>query len=103
VHHDKNFRIHNPEIKRYLGNGRFIAVYHIHNNTFAVETHNVMKDYFRPISAEFTWSFPLPYIRNIKGYVQYFTGYGQSLIEADHHTNAVGVGFALNDLNLGVY
>lgn len=105
VQHDKYFRVHdstsNHNMKHYLGNGKFIAVYRIHGNTFAVQTHNTMHGYFKPISAQFSWSFPLPYIRNVKGYVQYFTGYGQSLIEADHHTNAIGIGLALTDINLG--
>lgn len=103
VQHDKNFRQHNPEVKRYLGNGKFVAVYRIHGNTFALQTHNTMHGYFKPISGQLTWSFSLPYIQNIKGYIQAFTGYGQSLIEADHRTNAIGIGLALNDVDLGIY
>jgi len=102
--HDKYYRIPSTNkhynMKHYLGNGRFIAVYRIHGNTFAVQTHNTMDGFFKPISGQFTWSFPIPHVRNIKGYVQYFTGYGQSLIEADHRTNAIGIGLALNDINL---
>jgi phospholipase A1 len=105
VEHDKYYRIPSVNITRhtikyYLGNGKFTAVYRIHGNTFAVQTHNTMSKVFKPLSGQFTWSFPLPHVRNIKGYIQYFTGYGQSLIELDHRTNAIGIGLAYNDIDL---
>ena len=46
---------------------------------------------------ELSWSFPLwnwPYLR---GYVQYYTGYGESLIDYDQYVNRLGIGFSLSD------
>lgn len=102
VQHDKYYHFSGHNMKHYFGNGKLIVIYRIHDNTFAIQTHNAMSNVFKPVSGQFTWSFPLPHIRNIKGYVQYFTGYGQSLIEADHRTNAIGIGLALNDINLEI-
>jgi len=49
----------------------------------------------RHTSAELAYSFPLtPYVY---GYVQVFSGYGQSLIEYNHRTNSAGVGLAFNN------
>jgi phospholipase A1 len=33
----------------------------------------------------------------MKGYVQFFNGYGQNLIEYNHRTAAIGIGFAFSD------
>jgi phospholipase A1/A2 len=93
---DSSFREHNPDILRYLGHGKMIIAYKFHNNnTLALETRNNLESGFSRGALQFTWSFPL--IKKIKGYVQIFSGYGQSLIEYDHYTNSIGIGFALND------
>jgi len=36
-------------------------------------------------------------LTKVKGYVQVFSGYGQSLIDYNRYTNGVGIGFALSD------
>jgi phospholipase A1 len=41
------------------------------------------------------WSFPL--YRELKGYVQVFSGYGESLIDYNHNQTTLGAGFLLID------
>lgn len=49
-------------------------------------------------AVELGWSFPLWEIPYFKGYVQYFSGYGESLIDYDEYVNRLGVGIILTNL-----
>jgi phospholipase A1 len=85
----------NPDIAQYLGYGRFLLAYKCHQQVISLEAHNIFEQGARHATGQLTWSFPITHY--IKGYVQGFTGYGQSLIEYNHRTNSIGVGFALSD------
>lgn len=85
----------NDNITNYLGYGRVLVAYKYYRQVFAVQAHSLIENGGHRATGEFTWSFPLvPYL---KGYVQFFTGYGQSLIEYNHRTNSGSIGLALND------
>ncbi len=87
----------NPDIIRYLGNFELGAVYKWENNTFSLMTRNCLESDFHRGTVQASWSFPIwgwPYLR---GYVQYFNGYGESLIDYNQNVNRLGVGLSLSD------
>jgi phospholipase A1 len=88
--------IHNPDITDYLGYGRAILAYKIRRQTFSLMLRNTVESGFKRGAVELTWSFPL-FSTKLRGMVQFFSGYGQSLIEYNHYTNSAGVGIALSD------
>jgi phospholipase A1 len=85
----------NEDIGSYLGYGSILVSYKFHQQVFSVQAHSLIENHAKRATAELTWSFPITHY--IKGYVQLFSGYGQSLIEYNHHTNSAGIGIAFND------
>lgn len=85
----------NKNIANYLGYGRLLVAYKFHQHVVSLQAYNVIESGGKRAGTELTWSFPLT--SYIKGYVQAFSGYGQSLIEYDHRTNSIGLGVALSD------
>ena len=46
-------------------------------------------------AVELGWSIPIT--NNVKGYVTYFNGYGESLVDYNESANRIGFGVMLND------
>lgn len=87
----------NPDITDYLGHYELSASYAWGKHVFSVMSRNNLESGFSKGAIQLSWSFPLggwPYLR---GYVQYFNGYGRSLIDYNQHANTIGVGFSLID------
>lgn len=40
-----------------------------------------------------------PLIDNLNGYLQYFDGYGENLLDYNHHNRSVGIGVIINNWN----
>ncbi|WP_243656733.1 phospholipase A [Paucimonas lemoignei] len=78
----------NPDIIRYMGRGDVKAAYQWNGHEFSLLTrYNFQSD---KGAAQLGWAFPL--VSNLKGYVQYFTGYGYSLIDYDAYQRVLGLG-----------
>ena len=60
-------------------------------------SRNNLESGFSKGAVELSWSFPLWNYPYFKGYVQYFTGYGESLIDYNNYVNTIGVGVAISD------
>lgn len=87
--------LHNPHIVDYMGHGQTTIAYKIHQNEFSLMLRNNIESRFRHGAVEFTYNFPI--YGHLSGYTQFFAGYGQSLIEYNHSTKAVGIGIALSN------
>ena len=84
----------NPDIDDYMGQGDILAVYQKGRDTFSLLLRNNFRTDNRG-AVKLNWSFPL--YGRLKGYVQYFNGYGESLIDYDYHQQSLGVGFSLSE------
>jgi len=89
----RSSNIHNPDIADYLGHERFVFAYKFPYSTISLTVRNIE----RPRRTTFIGDITFPITKHISGYIQGFSGYGQSLIEYDHRTNAAGIGISLSD------
>ncbi len=87
----------NPDITDYLGHYELRAAYKWKDHVFSLMSRNNLESGFKNGAVELGWSFPLWNYPYLKGYVQYFTGYGESLIDYDQYVNRIGIGLALTD------
>jgi len=87
----------NPDITDYLGHFQIGAAYKWREHTFSIMSRNNLESGFSEGAVEGTWSFPLGSYKYLKGYIQGFTGYGQSLVDYNVHHSSIGIGFAITD------
>lgn len=88
----------NPDITDYLGHGQLGMVYKYGDHNFSMMSRNNLESGFSRGAIELACSFPLFHYDFLKGYVQYFTGYGDSLIDYDQYVNRIGIGLLLTDI-----
>ncbi|HEY5644667.1 MAG TPA: phospholipase A, partial [Pseudomonadales bacterium] len=84
----------NPDIHRYMGYGELLLAYRRQDQVLSMLLRNNLMSDSRG-AVELNYSFPLT--DKVKGYVQYFNGYGESLIDYDRKVERIGIGFAIND------
>lgn len=85
----------NPDIEDYMGNFEFTTVYKRENQEFSVMLRNNLSSDNKG-AIQFEWTFPL--LKNVRGYAQYFNGYGESLIDYNARIERIGIGFLMTDL-----
>jgi phospholipase A1 len=83
----------NPDIQDYLGRGDVVATYTRNGNTYSLLLRNNLKRAANRGAVRVDWSFPL--YGRLQGYVQYFNGYGESLIDYNHKQQSLGIGLSL--------
>ncbi|KUJ83326.1 phospholipase [Microbulbifer flavimaris] len=83
----------NPDIEAYLGYFELSGTYNARNNhSVSLKLRNNLRSNNRG-AFELRWGFPMG--NRVRGYVKYFTGYGESLIDYDEYVNTLGIGFEL--------
>lgn len=85
----------NPNIENYLGYGELSFIYPFAKQNIAIMLRNNLHDSPNRGAVEIGWTFPLS--KRVQGYVQYFNGYGESLIDYDRSQERFGFGIKLSD------
>lgn len=86
----------NPDISDYMGRGEVQIVREWHDQEFGMLLRHSFRGGSRSHgAAQFTWSFPLA--GNLRGYMELFKGYGESLIDYNHNATYLGLGVSLLD------
>lgn len=84
----------NPDIEDYMGRGDLTLVHRRGGHEFSLMARHSLRSGDRSHGAlQFDWGFP---IRNtLRGHVQIFDGYGESLIDYNHRATYIGLGISL--------
>jgi len=86
----------NPDIEDYLGNFEFNVAYQKGDQEISAMMRNNLNFDKNRGALQIDWTFPLH--RRYRGYVQFFDGYGESLIDYNAHISRISVGILLSDL-----
>ncbi|MBL1275382.1 MAG: phospholipase A [Ectothiorhodospiraceae bacterium] len=87
----------NPDITNYLGHGEFHVNIKSDDHVFSVMSRNNLESGFTKGAVEFGWSFPVGKRNDLKGYIQVFSGYGESLISYNNRVKRIGIGVIISN------
>lgn len=84
----------NPDIQNYIGRGDAMLVYSNNGYEFSLlGRHSLRGGDDSHGSVQMDWGFPID--RTLRGHLQLFHGYGESLIDYNHKATYVGLGISL--------
>jgi len=85
----------NPDIDDYMGHFELRSVYKRDNHTFDLTLRNNFDRSENKGAIQLGWSFAIN--NQVRGYLQWFSGYGESLIDYDNYSNSIGIGIQLSN------
>ncbi len=85
----------NPDIDRYMGYGQIDVHYFRNGHLVGLILRNNLRAHGNKGAVQLDWSFPL--FNSVSGYIQYFNGYGESLLDYRASANRLGAGFILKE------
>lgn len=88
----------NPDIQKYMGYFNISAVYRADDQEFALLLRNNVGSGAENSRGAIQLDYTFPLWGRLRGYAQFFNGYGQSLIDYNTNLTTVGVGFLLSDI-----
>ncbi len=83
----------NPDIEDYLGRYELRASYGHKGYLYGVMLRNIF-DSDQRYNAELNWSFPIS--GRLRGFAQWYKGYGESLIDYNYKQNRIGIGVLMS-------
>ena len=84
----------NPDMQNYIGRGDAMLVYSNGGHEFSLlGRHSLRSGDDAHGSLQMDWGFPID--RTLRGHLQVFHGYGESLIDYNHKATYVGLGISL--------
>ncbi|MCH8499216.1 MAG: phospholipase A [Marinobacter sp.] len=87
----------NPDIERFLGHGDLWGIYKVNDEVnLSMRLRNNLRRTDNKTSVEAGFSFPLG--ESLKGFVQYYNGYGETMIDYNSRIHRFGIGITLNNL-----
>lgn len=84
----------NPDIGKYMGSGEVGLLYRMRKHTLSILVRNNLKQNNKG-AVELGWTYPMS--SKLKGYLQVFEGFGESLIDYDYRISRISVGILLAD------
>lgn len=85
----------NPDIHKFVGYGDLLAFYRGDVHHFGATFRNNLNEKNR-MGLQLDWTFPVT--NTLRGYLQFYSGYGESLIDYDTTVNRIGLGIMFSDL-----
>jgi len=85
----------NPGLTHYVGHGEIWGYYFLKKHRIAVMLRDNLNFRDNKGALQLEWSFPM--FAMIAGYVQFFNGYGESLLDYNHRISRIGIGFIFSD------
>ncbi|MFD2190444.1 phospholipase A [Pistricoccus aurantiacus] len=83
----------NPDIERYVGYGDITVARRLFDDQEATLTwRGNPRTGYMGVGADYSW----PLFNSVRGYIQYYYGYGESLVDYNHRNNRLGIGFSIN-------
>ena len=81
----------NPDIEQYIGGIEFTAVHHAGNHVSSMMLRTAPDTGRSALQLDYSY----PFYKNLRGYIQYYDGFGESLIDYNYHSRSLGFGIQL--------
>lgn len=85
----------NPEIMNYIGKAEATAIYKKNGHSIIAVCTNSLSLNDNRGSLQFNYLYPIK--NNLRAHLQFFTGYGESLIDYNHYQTTFGLGISFVD------